>query len=128
MTTKTKPSTIEQIRKAHGPRFLELKIPEWAAGKANGSVPVVLAKRLSAPDYILFQETVGNTEDKEAVFDAMVMVVQVSFINPDGTQLIGDDDLYLLTDHPNLVTRVGAELMRFNGLSKRTAKNSASTP
>ncbi len=128
MSTNRKPSTIEQIRKAHGPRFLELKIPEWASAKANGSVPLALAKRLGAPDYILFQETVGDAKDKATVFNAMVKIIQASFINPDGTQLIGDDDLYLLTDHPTLVTRVGAELLLFNGLSKRTAKNSARTP
>ncbi len=117
------PITLDQIRKAHGPKHLPLPVPEWRTG--NGAVPKVLAKRLSAPEFLEINELPKQTEAEK--FTYMLNVVKRSLVNPDGSQLIGDGDEYLLTDHPALVGRLGLELLKFNRMLAQPRSKTDST-
>ena len=110
---------LDQIKEAHGPRTLELDVPEWG-GK-------VLARRLSASDYIVLTDGHPGEVSGEKAFDYMVEVVERSLVNDDGSRLIDDEHRYLLGDSPALVTRLAKQLLAFNRLNE-PPKNSGGTP
>ena len=118
-------SLLEKIRKAHGPKTFTVEIPEWSENDEPLQVP---ARRFGAQDYIELSNRKPEEDEDRETFECMVFVIQRSLINEDGSQLLDDDDLYLLRDNPTLVARVGKELFERNKLGKDRPKNSASSP
>jgi hypothetical protein len=109
---------IEAIKKAHGPKFFEIDVPEWGG--------TVLAKRISAPEYIELQSAPQGDSTQET-FDYLLRLVRMLLVKEDGSALIDDDNVYLLADNPSVVARLGGELIARNGLGTEP-KNSESTP
>lgn len=112
--------TLDKIKAAHGEKVFTVGVPEW-----DGDVFV---KRMSAADYIWINsgEEAGTKAEQDVEF--MIRICKRLMVNEDGSQLIADDDDYLLRDNPLLVIRVGKEILAKHKLGESVKKNSETTP
>lgn len=112
--------TIEDAKAAHGPSRWTEEIPEWGGD--------VLCKRLLRDDYITLSD-LATDGTRASNHEYLKVVVKLSLINGDGSPFITDDSIYLLDENPILVTRLGKELIKRNGMLRSDAKkNSETTP
>lgn len=110
-------SILEQAKQAHGARTIELEVPEWTPEGAE--VVKVTFRRLTAPDYVQLNTEFPGELSGIQVYQYMLRLQQLTAINEDGSPLLDDDHLYLLSDYPALVTRLGKQLIQFNGMGGR---------
>jgi hypothetical protein len=106
--------TIEDIKAKHGPSQFTISIPEWGGD--------VLAKRLTGPDYIALNRDTGDGERDRLAY--MIEVIDRSLINEDGSPLFTEETRNLLVESPLIVSRVGLDILRRNGLLSDKEKNS----
>ena len=107
--------TIDQIKAAHGPKHFTIDVPEWGGE--------VLARRLSAADYMdLFESKEKDQDEERSNIALMTDIVRRSLINEDGSPMLTDDNMFVLTDSPFLLTRLGRRIIDLNGM-EGSAKN-----
>jgi hypothetical protein len=109
--------TIEDIKAKHGPSRFPISVPEWGGE--------ILIKRLTGPDYIALNRDAGEGERDRLAY--MIDVIARSAINEDGSPLFAAENREVLVESPLLVSKIGLEILKRNGLIEGQGKNSASS-
>ena len=90
-----------------------LEIPELAA--ADGTPRFVHVKRLSAADALRFYASQSATATQEEKTQGMVEMMANALVNPDGSRLIDESEMYKVGDIPMSIFKLVVD--KVNSLS-----------